>query len=213
VEFHAPRAILTVPLGVLKSNSIFFSPPLPAKQDAMKLLETGPVVRVPLCFRTKFWEQEPEMSDLSFLFTDHPKFPTWWTSNPLPYPMLTGWASGHYAIALRGKSHDEVIRSAVDAVAEIMGASADLVEGQLVAAFVHDWQDDVFSCGAYSYTMIGGFDAARALAAPVADTLYFAGEATNSEGYGGTVHGAIATGNRAAQELLRSLGSRPEMTA
>jgi monoamine oxidase len=47
-------------------------------------------------------------------------------------------------------------------------------------------------------------DAAQTLAAPVAETLFFAGEATNGDGYNGTVHGAIATGLRAAKELLQS---------
>jgi len=52
---------------------------------------------------------------------------------------------------------------------------------------------------------VGGMGAAANLAEPVANTLYFAGEATNSDGYNGTVHGAIATGLRAAKELLESL--------
>jgi uncharacterized protein with NAD-binding domain and iron-sulfur cluster len=32
--------------------------------------------------------------------------------------------------------------------------------------------------------------------------LFFAGEATDCEGHNGTVHGAIASGKRAAQEIL-----------
>jgi monoamine oxidase len=78
---------------------------------------------------------------------------------------------------------------------------------------MHDWQQDPFSRGAYSYASVGGFDAAKALAAPVADTLYFAGEATNCNGYNGTVHGAMASGDRAARELLQSMGVRPQRTA
>ena len=202
-DFHAPRAIVTVPLGVLKSKGLVFSPALPEKEEAIQLLEMGPVVRVVLCFRAKFWEQEPEMVNLSFLFTDHPLFPTWWTSNPFPSPMLTGWAAGHHATALQGKSHDEVIDSAVWALAEIMGVEAATVREQLVSGFVHDWLHDAFSCGAYSYTAVGGVNAAQQLAAPLEETLYFAGEATNIHGYGGTVHGAIETGNRVAQEVLQ----------
>ena len=93
-EYLAPRAIITLPLGVLKSGSVAFSPALPQKQNAMSFLEMGPVIRVSLCFQEKFWERDPKMADLSFLFTDDPQFPTWWTSNPLPYPILTGWAAG-----------------------------------------------------------------------------------------------------------------------
>jgi monoamine oxidase len=204
-EYGAARAIVTLPLGVLKSNSVVFSPALPEKQNASSFLEMGPVVRVSLCFSEKFWEQDPEMADLGFLFTDDPQFPTWWSSNPLPYPILTGWAAGDYAVAHSGKSRSEIVHSAVQALGRIMAIDSRLLGQQMTGAFTHDWQGDPFSRGAYSYAAIGGIDAAQELAAPVAETLYFAGEATNCDGYNGTVHGAIATGYRAAQELLRSL--------
>ena len=63
---------------------------------------------------------------------------------------------------------------------------------------------DPFARGAYSYVVVGGMEVVRALAAPVGETLFFAGEATNSDGPTGTVHGAIARGWRAAHEILRS---------
>jgi monoamine oxidase len=206
-EFHAPRAIITVPLGVLKSNGIVFSPALPQKQEAMKFLEMGPVVRVTLGFTEKFWEREPKMAGLSFLFSGNPEFPTWWTSNPLPWPILTGWAAGHHALALQGQDHAAITRRAVQALARIMSMDDREIERRVLNAFVHDWQADPFSRGAYSYTAVGGFAAAQALSAPVEQTLYFAGEATNFEGYGGTVHGAMATGYRAAREVLEAAGS------
>jgi len=205
-EFHATRAVVTVPLGVLKSKSIVFSPELKEKQNAISLLEMGPAVRVTLCFHSRFWEQEPELADLGFLFTDDPQFPTWWTSNPLPYPILTGWAAGRRAMSLRGLNPDEIILEATAALSRILGVGSGELASQMTASFSHDWQGDPFSRGAYSYAAVGGLDAAQALAAPVADTLYFAGEATNSDGYNATVHGAIATGYRAAEEVLHSAG-------
>jgi monoamine oxidase len=206
-EYLASRAIVTLPLGVLKSGSVAFSPALPEKQNAMSFLEMGPVIRVSLCFQEKFWERDPKMADLSFLFTDDPQFPTWWTANPLPYPILTGWAAGPNAKAHTGKSKDEIVSSAVESLARIMKIAESELRLQMTASFAHDWQADPFSRGAYSYTAVGGMDAAQALAAPVTDALYFAGEATNINGYTGTVHGAIATGLRAAKELLQSLRS------
>lgn len=205
IEYQAPRAIVTLPLGVLKSNSVAFSPALPEKQNAMSFLEMGPVIRVSLCFREKFWEQDPETAELSFLFTDDPQFPTWWTSNPLPYPILTGWSAGPNAGAHTGRSKHEIVRSAVQSLARIMKIAEPELQRQITGSFMHDWQADPFSCGAYSYAAVGGMDAAAKLAEPVANTLYFAGEATNCDGYNGTVHGAIATGLRAAKELLHSL--------
>ena len=212
-EFTSPRAIITLPLGVLKANSVVFSPSLPEKQNAMSFLEMGPVIRVSLCFATKFWQHEPEMADLSFLFTDDPEFPTWWTSNPLPYPILTGWAAGPNAAVHTGLSQDAISYSAVRALARILEFDEGKLRQQLTATYMHDWQQDPFSRGAYSYAAAGGIEAAQALAAPVAKTLYFAGEATNCDGYNGTVHGAMATGYRAAEELLQSLGARPQRTA
>jgi uncharacterized protein with NAD-binding domain and iron-sulfur cluster len=47
------------------------------------------------------------------------------------------------------------------------------------------------------------------LAEPISDTLFFAGEATNTEGNAGTMHGAIQTGYRAAEEVL-SVAWRPQ---
>jgi len=48
-------------------------------------------------------------------------------------------------------------------------------------------------------------DAQVELARSVESTLFFAGEATNTEGHSGTVHGAISTGQRAAREIIESV--------
>jgi monoamine oxidase len=212
-EFRAPRAIITIPLGVLKANGISFLPELPAKKEAIRFLEMGGAVRVTLCFKEKFWERDKDMAGTGFLFTNDPEFPTWWTANALPYPILTAWAAGRYASELKGLSAHEVTHKAKLALARILGSAGIDLAAQITAAFTHDWQSDPFSRGAYSYAAVGGIDAARALAAPVAETLYFAGEATNSDGYNGTVHGAIATGYRAAQEVLASGDIKPKRTA
>ena len=210
-QFHAPIAVITLPLGVLQSGSIRFDPPLPAeKLQAMALLETGPVIRVSLCFHDRFWEEQPEMRHLSFLFTDDPQFPTWWSSNPLPYPILTGWAAGRYARALAGRSHDELIAVALQALGRILEMDDVSLRTRLRAGFVHDWQADPYSRGAYSYIRIGGLDAPVTLAAPLEETLFFAGEAANVEGHNGTVHGAIGSGKKAADQILRAVGARKQ---
>jgi monoamine oxidase len=209
-EFLAERAIITLPLGVLRAHSVVFAPALKEKQHAIQFLEMGPVIRVSLCCKEKFWEQQKEMVDLGFLFTDDPQFPTWWTSNPLPYPILTGWAAGPCALQLKGLGLQEIIDQAVQSLARITGFDLGTLQGQITGAYTHDWQADPFSRGGYSYAAVGGIDAARALGAPVAETLYFAGEATDSDGRNGTVHGAIASGERAAREVLQSVGIRAQ---
>jgi len=207
---QAPRAIITLPLGVLQSGAVHFSPPLPLeKQRAFASLEMGRVIRVSLCFRDQFWETLPEMRNLSFLFTDDPQFPTWWSPNPLPYPILTGWAAGRYARALAGKNPDQLIRCAMESLGRILEIDKVALGSHLQRGFVHDWQADPFSRGAYSYVLQGGLTAPLDLEVPLEETLFFAGEAASIEGHNGTVHGAMGSGKKAAAEILRAAGVRP----
>ncbi|MFM7536141.1 MAG: FAD-dependent oxidoreductase [Acidimicrobiales bacterium] len=63
------------------------------------------------------------------------------------------------------------------------------------------WSTDPFASGSYSAMVVGAEPATRrALAAPVGDRLFFAGEATSRE-HPGTVHGARTSGLRAAAEV------------
>ena len=70
---------------------------------------------------------------------------------------------------------------------------------------MHDWVHDPFARGRTAIRRSGGVDAPAMLARPLAGTLFFAGEATDTEGATGTVHGAIATGRRAARQVQRAL--------
>jgi monoamine oxidase len=48
-------------------------------------------------------------------------------------------------------------------------------------------------------------EASAVLARPLAGTMFFAGEATDTDGATGTVHGAIARGRRAARQVMRAI--------
>jgi monoamine oxidase len=113
-------------------------------------------------------------------------------------PVLPAWSAGPKADALRGLSTRDVEVRAIESLRRIMGVEPARVE----QAWTHDWYADPFSRGAYSYVPAGGLWAREVLARPVEHTLYFAGEAIDLLGYGGTVHGAIASGRRAARQIL-----------
>ncbi len=88
-----------------------------------------------------------------------------------------------------------------ESLAGVFGIARDVVNSAIESVHFHDWAEDPFSRGAYSYPGVGGLEAARALAEPVAGTVFFAGEATDAAW--GTVHGAMASGVRAAGEIRR----------
>jgi monoamine oxidase len=87
-------------------------------------------------------------------------------------------------------------------LARIFGLEQNYVREQLLGSYTHDWQNDAFSDGAYSYVAAGGLDASRQMSEPVANTLYFAGEHTDITGHWGTVHAAMRSGMRAATQIL-----------
>ena len=210
-SISARAAVVTLPLGVLlapahEAGAVCFIPDLAEKATAYAGLALGQVMRVVLRFREVFWELAtppyPHLPGMAFLFTQDEGFPSWWTNYPHFAPQLTAWVAGPRAARMVGQSQAAIIDQAVAALARIMGVSTAQIAADLVDGSLHDWGTDPFARGSYSYVRVGGLAAPGLLGAPVADTLFFAGEATNTAGHTGTVHGAIATGHRAAAEVL-----------
>jgi len=114
------------------------------------------------------------------------------------------WSPASAAERLSELSEAEICDHAVQALARVLHVPAERCRAELAQSHTHNWQADPFARGAYSYVAGGGSDTQREFAAPIENTLFFAGEATNFDGHHATVHGAIATGYRAADEVLKS---------
>jgi monoamine oxidase len=207
--------LITVPLAILKAGLVRFDPALPAKQRALAGIETGQVFKIVLRFRQAFWEK-PEFlkerrpqtgsngSGLVFLHAHGAEVPTWWTSLPVRAPVLTGYVGAVAAEQLLAEEPPTRLERSLVALSEVLAVPRRVLEQQLDASASHDWRADPFARGAYSYIGVGGNRAPRALARPVEGTLFFAGEATDGAQIG-TVAGALASGRRAAREVLRVL--------
>jgi monoamine oxidase len=216
-ELRARQALITVPLGVLQADTIAFAPAPGEILAQARCLAMGEVVRVTLLFRERFWRDRrapsiPEgvrrkLADLSFLFTPAEVPPTWWTPNPTPTPMLTAWVGGPKATELRRSIAAEgdplaLPRRCLATLARVFELSFAELQSLLVSWHEHDWSADPYSRGAYSYVPAGALDTPTKLTAPVEETLYFAGEHTDITGHWGTVHAALGTGVRAAEQML-----------
>jgi monoamine oxidase len=204
---HAPRVIVTLPLGVLHlpehaPGAVQFNPQLQQKQAALAGLAVGPVLKVVLHFREPFWEHlaRGRYRDVVFFSVPDGAFPTIWSTLPVRSNVLVAWAGGLYAQRLAGKSTEQITAAALRCVSTLFGGGH--ARRYFSGSLMHDWQADPLACGAYSYVTAGAARARAQLAQPLAATLFFAGEAADTQGESGTVTGALQSGERAAREVL-----------
>jgi monoamine oxidase len=199
--FHASRALITLPLGVLQQTGpggLDFNPRVPGKERAIQALGMGHVTKLTLRFTSRFWP----VSNFGFIHADDRHFPTWWSDER--GHILTGWAGGPRAEQLSACTPEMLVEFGLAALERLFKTDPGQMRRVLAGSYSHDWATDPFSRGAYSYTPVGTRPMVARLAAPVAGTLFFAGEATNTDGDQGTVHGTITTANRAVAEILQS---------
>ena len=209
---RARRCIITLPLGVLQQvnrEAGLSITPEPAAILQARRLAMGHAVRFTMVFRERWWEQShaaevEKLRSMSFLFTAQDLPPVWWTAYPEAETAATliGWIGGPRAKALEGKSAGELGREACATLAQVFSVDEDLVRASLIETHSHDWSSDPFARGAYSYVPAGAMNAPEAMTQPENDTLFFAGEHTDTTGHWGTVHAALRSGLRAAQQVL-----------
>lgn len=188
----ADRVIVTVPLGVLKAETIVFDPPLPAaKRAAIARLGFGLLNKVVLTFDEPFWPQSRPMIGLVGA-----QQPVSDVVNGLLFaakPLLVGLRGGTAAWSRESLSDEEAVAQVITAL------DAPAPTGALVTR----WGADPYARGSYSFLAVGSSpNDMRALGEPVGERLMFAGEATNPEFFG-TVHGAYLSGLRVAERILR----------
>jgi monoamine oxidase len=209
--FEAKQAVIALPLGVLQSHSVSFVPEPKALQEAERL-RVGSACRLTLVFRERFWQhlKPAALEHLSFLLAFGKTPGVWWTAHPADSNTLTGWSGGPEAAKLLRLSREDQRDLACKRLAEIFSLHAGHLQHLLITCHMHNWDRDPLSCGAYSYVPAGALDACEKMTLPESDTLFFAGEHTDTTGHWGTVHAAIRSGHRAAHQILSLAVARQE---
>lgn len=188
-DIDALRVIVTIPLSLLKSQTITFEPPLPAdKQHAIQHIDMLGGAKVVLQFERPFWPR-----DMTFLSLVDPA-PVWWTIAP-DAPYLFGFFTGPRAEYLL--QHLKPIDMCLNVLSLAYG---DLPRTLLRHSQIIDWSNDPWSRGAYSSVSVSNHGLRPALAA-AHGRVHFAGEATALDGQAASVHGAMVSGIRAAKEI------------
>ncbi|MBJ6641850.1 FAD-dependent oxidoreductase [Streptomyces sp. DHE7-1] len=114
---QADRAVVTVPIGVLKAATIDFEPALPdAKQEAVKALGAGLLDKLWLEFPEPFWDIDVDV--IEWFDPTNPELWSWWVNGYKAFgkPVLLGLNGGDQAHDLARASDDEVVDSGMRAL-------------------------------------------------------------------------------------------------
>ena len=199
-EHKADRVLLTLPLGVLKADTVEFSPGLPfAKRRAIAALGMGVLNKCYLRFPRVFWPTEADW--LEYI----PEKPGRWVewvnfAKPVGQPVLLGFNAADFGREIEAWTDEKITDDAMQTLRKIFGPGIPDPESVLVTR----WASDPFSLGSYSYNAVGSLPAMRdELARPLAQRVFFAGEATHKKHFA-TVHGAYLSGLDAARQILNA---------
>jgi monoamine oxidase len=208
--YEAKKVIITIPIGVLqaepgKQGSIIFSPAIPEYLKAFRDIGSGNAVKLLLQFRKPFWRQAAgqALEDLSFLLSTAP-IDTWWTQHPEKTSLLTGWVAGPRAYQLKDLRPEELLDKGIESLSEIFSLPQAQIKKLLEDWRAVAWPADPYSKGAYSYKKVNTPAALLVLNKPVANTIYFAGEALYNGLAIGTVEAALTSGKKGAAKILQS---------
>lgn len=219
------KLVVTSPVNVLKNSSLIsFSPALPAsKTSALSRIGMDASIRVILEFTRNNFFKIPDGTGPAPAFiyggVECPAyfFPGVGRSDKNLTVSIT--INGLKAEALRAlATDDERIEHILAEMDVVFDGKASLNvrrnfpdEGGNIISVIKDWTAEPYILGGQSYPLVGGTNEDRvALAEPVADKIFFAGEATDVTGEFGTISGALKSGERAAEEVVAAILAEAE---
>ena len=198
-RFSAERLIVTVSLGVLPG--IDFRPSIPDIIQATAGIGYGSVIKILLEFRTPFWRELRPGANTLFILGEQP-VPTWWTQVDEGSTLLTGWLTGENMRRFQALDPQDRLAQCLSSLAAIFSRDIAFLRDQLAASRIFDWQEQPYVHGGYSFDMVMTPACRQLLRAPVADTLYFAGEAIYEGSVPGTVEAAFHSGLEVAEKII-----------
>jgi monoamine oxidase len=198
-SIEADYVIVSVPLGVLKNNSISFQPSLPAlKLSAIQNIQMGNVNKFLFIWDTPFWDTKIQYIG----YTPDTKGKFNYFMNMMKFlPTINGlmtFAFGNYATVTETMTDEQINSEVMAQLKTIYGNSIPNPTTMLRTK----WGQNINTFGAYSFATNGTTSADfDTMAREINNKLFFAGEHTERD-YRGTVHGAYLSGIREADKII-----------
>lgn len=184
--------IVTASTGVLASGAIRFTPDLPhATQAAVADIPMGMLAKIPLKIRDQRFGLEP-FTDV--LLARRGRRDLYFLSFPFATDLMVGFVGGDLGWELSAAGEAAAVDFAIQGLVEMFGSDA---AGAVEKGALTPWASNPWTRGAYAAAIPGRFGAREALARPVGDRIFFAGEAL-AGGLIQTCGGAYRSGEAAA---------------
>ncbi len=196
----ARAVIVTVSTSVLMSDKLKFEPELPRRYlDAIEKLRLGSYDHIALELpgnplglqRDELVFEKAESARTAAIL-----------ANISGTTLCTIEVAGKFGADLATSGEPAMVSFVLDWLTGLYGAD---IRRAVKRTSATRWNHEPWTLGAFSAAAPGGQWARAALAEPLRDRIFFAGEATH-ETLWGTVGGAWASGERAADAVLRKLG-------
>ena len=200
----AKAVIVTASTGVLLDNKIKFDPELPRRhQDALERLSLGSYDHIalelpgnPLALQRDEVVFEKSNSTRTGAIL----------ANISGTTLCTIDVGGKFGRELAAQGEPAMVAFALEWLAGLYGAD---IKKAVKRTHATQWNKEPWALGAFSAAAPGGQVARTVLAEPLRERVWFAGEAVHDTLWG-TVGGAWASGDRAAQQALRKIGAISE---
>lgn len=196
---RARRAIVTVSTSVLEAGHIRFTPPLPASTStAVTNCTLG------CCEKVAFLLDRPVgMEDaIGYRVVARPfseaSLPVSLFIEPFGRPIIVADLAGGYMSEVLADGEPGLIDVATAAMVDVFGQD---VRRSIRKVTASRWTADTDVLGAYSHASPGHASDRLALAQPIGDRIFLAGEAVSIEAFA-TCHGAYQSGVAAADAAL-----------
>lgn len=202
-DFTADRVIVTVPISIIKSGLINFTPALPTlKTSALSRMGMDGALKIFMRFNRNFWG-----TDTRYIYGGQ-LVPTYFNAGvgrSERSRILLAEVYGADAERFVGMSNPEIASEILNELDIIFDNNATQ-NNALTEFIVMNWTEEQYIQGGYSYQMVGGTNEDRVnWAQPIDNKLYFAGEAASIEGDFGTIQGALESAEKSVEEILENI--------
>ena len=200
---RAKACIVTVSTGVLRANSIKFTPELPDwKLEAIGHLPMGLLAKVALQFDGERFGFAPNQWLTYRVPNEMPAEACYFLTFPFDFDIMIGFVGGEFGWQLSAEGTDAAVDFALGEVVKLVGSKA---RDHFVRGYLTGWANNPWTYGAYAAATPGHHSARADLARPIGDRVFFAGEAVATP-YHQLCGGAFLSGDSVARDVVLAIG-------